>query len=127
MSGFHMRKHHTGEDVPAPGALLPRSSNLSPRAVLDQLQMEIRTVDDTNVAHLSRRYPHINSYGKYRFNVKAEFNRKSLVTPIASLKTGPFDFPSSQVYRISPTAARLPDQNHFGSLCKDGEKTSLSD
>ena len=34
---------------------------------------------------------------------------------------------SSQVHRISPTAARLPDQSDFGSLCKDGEKTSLSD
>jgi hypothetical protein len=31
------------------------------------------------------------------------------------------------VHRISPNAARLPDQSDFGSLCKDGEKTSLSD
>jgi hypothetical protein len=39
----------------------------------------------------------------------------------------PFDSPSSQVHRISPTAARLSDQGHFGSLWEDGEKTSLSD
>jgi hypothetical protein len=32
-----------------------------------------------NVAHLSpARYAHINPYGKYRFNVEGEFNRKGL-------------------------------------------------
>jgi hypothetical protein len=39
----------------------------------------------------------------------------------------PFDSSSRQVHRISPTAARLSDQSHFGSLSEDGEKTSLSD
>jgi hypothetical protein len=39
----------------------------------------------------------------------------------------PIDSPSSQMHRISPTAARLSDQSHFGSLWVDGEKTSLSD
>ncbi len=34
---------------------------------------------------------------------------------------------SRQVHRISPTAACLPDESDFGSLRKDGEKTSLSD
>ena len=48
-------------------------------AVLDQLRTEGHNVDEADVAHLSpARYAHINPYGKYRFNVEAEFNRKSL-------------------------------------------------
>ena len=36
-------------------------------------------VDDGDVVHLSpARYAHINPYGKYRFNVEGEFNRKGL-------------------------------------------------
>jgi hypothetical protein len=34
----------------------------------------------------------------------------------------PLDSSSRQVHRISPTAARLSDQCHFGSLWEDGEK-----
>jgi len=33
----------------------------------------------------------------------------------------PFDSPSSQLHRISPTVERLSDQSHFGSLWEDGE------
>ena len=48
-------------------------------AVLDQLRSEGHNVDDGDVVHLSpARYAHINPYGKYRFNVEGEFNRKGL-------------------------------------------------
>jgi hypothetical protein len=48
-------------------------------AVLDQLRSEGHNVDDVDVVHLSpARYAHINPYGKYRFNVEGEFNRKGL-------------------------------------------------
>ena len=66
MSGFHVRKHHTGEDVLAARSFIaPFVKPLPPRALSQ----------------------------------------------------------SSQVQRIPRTAARLPDQSDFGSLCKDGEKT----
>jgi rRNA maturation protein Nop10 len=48
-------------------------------AVLDQLRSEGHNVADGDVVHLSpARYAHINPYGKYRFNVEGEFNRKGL-------------------------------------------------
>jgi rRNA maturation protein Nop10 len=48
-------------------------------AVLDQLRSEGHNVDAGDVVHLSpARYSHINPYGKYRFNVEGEFNRKGL-------------------------------------------------
>jgi rRNA maturation protein Nop10 len=48
-------------------------------AVLDQLRSEGHNVDGVDVMHLSpARYTHINPYGKYRFNVEGEFNRKGL-------------------------------------------------
>jgi TnpA family transposase len=48
-------------------------------AVLEQLKAEGYPVDDADVAHLwPARYGHINPYGKYRFNVDAEFHRKGL-------------------------------------------------
>ena len=47
--------------------------------LLDQLRSEGHNVDAGDVVHLSpARYAHINPYGKYRFNVEGEFNRKGL-------------------------------------------------
>jgi hypothetical protein len=54
-----------------------------------------------------------------------EFGERSL--RVLTALAPPYDSPSSQVHRISPTAARLSDQSQFGSLSEVGEKTSLSD
>ena len=66
-----------------------------------------------------------------RLDVRAEvgwtFSQPGALLPRSSTPPPRALCQSSQVHRISPTAARLPDQSDFGSLCKDGEKTSLSD
>ena len=48
-------------------------------AALDQLRTEGRTINEADVLHLSpTRFEHINSYGKYRFNVDQELRRHGL-------------------------------------------------
>ena len=48
-------------------------------AVLDALTVEGCPVHEDDLVHLSpARYEHINPYGKYRFEVEAEWSRKTL-------------------------------------------------
>ena len=48
-------------------------------AVIDQLQAEVRMVNEEDIARLSlARYEHINPYGKYRFEVEKGLSRSRL-------------------------------------------------
>jgi rRNA maturation protein Nop10 len=48
-------------------------------AALDALTVERYPVQENDLVHLSpARYEHINPYGKYRFEVEAEWSRKTL-------------------------------------------------
>ncbi len=48
-------------------------------AVLEQLQREEYPMNERDLEHLSpARYEHINAYGKYRFNIEEELNRRAL-------------------------------------------------
>lgn len=48
-------------------------------AALDALTAEGYPIEGDDLAHLSpARYEHVNPYGKYRFEVEAEWSRKTL-------------------------------------------------